>query len=58
LGRCNLDCAWCDTPFTWDWAGKNGTVYDPTVELRRMPVGQVADTMNAMGVKLVVVSCG
>ena len=25
LGRCNLDCKWCDTPYTWDWKGKNGT---------------------------------
>ncbi|HJL05673.1 MAG TPA: 7-carboxy-7-deazaguanine synthase QueE [Polyangiaceae bacterium LLY-WYZ-15_(1-7)] len=19
LGHCNLRCAWCDTPYTWDW---------------------------------------
>lgn len=19
LGGCNLDCTWCDTPYTWDW---------------------------------------
>ena len=19
LGRCNLTCSWCDTPYTWDW---------------------------------------
>lgn len=33
LGRCNLDCSWCDTPYTWDWTGKNGTTYDPKVEI-------------------------
>lgn len=28
LGLCNLDCAWCDTPWTWDWTGKNGPPQD------------------------------
>lgn len=28
LGLCNLDCAWCDTPYTWDWTGKLGVTYD------------------------------
>jgi 7-carboxy-7-deazaguanine synthase len=28
LGMCNLDCKWCDTPYTWDWSGKNGIAYD------------------------------
>ena len=41
LGRCNLDCRWCDTPYTWDWQGKNGVSYDPKVELTRMSVDQV-----------------
>jgi len=27
LGMCNLDCSWCDTPYTWDWIGKNGVAY-------------------------------
>jgi len=43
LGRCNLDCAWCDTPYTWDWTGTNGTVYDPAVELRRFPIDELVD---------------
>lgn len=30
LGRCNLDCSWCDTPNTWDWSR-----FDPAIELRR-----------------------
>lgn len=29
---CNLDCKWCDTPFTWDWTGKNGVAYDRAKE--------------------------
>lgn len=28
LGRCNLDCSWCDTPYTWDWKR-----YSPATEL-------------------------
>lgn len=29
---CNLDCSWCDTPYTWDWTGKNGVAYDRAKE--------------------------
>lgn len=48
LGRCNLDCTWCDTPYTWDWKGKNGTVYDPAVELTRMTVRDVSDQLRSL----------
>lgn len=41
LGRCNLDCSWCDTPYTWDWTGKNGTVFDPAVEVSRETTANV-----------------
>jgi len=58
LGRCNLDCSWCDTPFTWDWSGKNGTVYDPAVELSRQSVESVAERVRAMNVPLLVVTGG
>lgn len=42
LGLCNLDCAWCDTPYTWDWDGKNGVKYDRRSELTRMDVYDIA----------------
>jgi hypothetical protein len=53
LGRCNLDCSWCDTPFTWDWDR-----YDPAVELRRMPVTEVVARLEAMEPEIVVVTGG
>ena len=41
LGRCNLDCSWCDTPYTWDW-----TRHDPTKELTEVPVSAVIDHLR------------
>lgn len=57
LGRCNLDCGWCDTPYTWDWTGKNGTAYDPA-DLTRRTVDSVVDELQALDVNRVVVSGG
>lgn len=53
LGRCNLDCRWCDTPFTWDWER-----YDPAVELAERAVADVVAEVEAMGVDRVVVTGG
>lgn len=53
LGRCNLDCAWCDTPYTWDWDG-----YDPAKELRREAVATIVEQLDAMAPQIVVVTGG
>jgi 7-cyano-7-deazaguanosine (preQ0) biosynthesis protein QueE len=53
LGRCNLDCTWCDTPYTWDWER-----FDPAVELSERAVGDVVAEVEAMGVDRVVVTGG
>ena len=53
LGRCNLDCAWCDTPYTWDWER-----FDPAVELGERTVDDVVAEVEAMGVDRVVVTGG
>lgn len=53
LGRCNLDCSWCDTPFTWNWAR-----YDPAVELSEGTIDDIVDQVSAMGVDRVVVTGG
>jgi 7-cyano-7-deazaguanosine (preQ0) biosynthesis protein QueE len=53
LGRCNLDCSWCDTPFTWDWDR-----FDPAVELREQAVDEVVAELDAMAIDRVVVTGG
>ena len=47
LGLCNLDCKWCDTPYTWDWTGKNGHKYSKAIELRRSTVSELAAKVPA-----------
>ncbi|HET9058952.1 MAG TPA: 7-carboxy-7-deazaguanine synthase QueE [Acidimicrobiales bacterium] len=65
LARCNLTCGgpgaakWaCDTPYTWDWAGQNGTVYEPEREVHKADVADIVQQVLALGVDLVVVSGG
>ncbi len=53
LGRCNLDCSWCDTPFSWDWER-----FDPAVELREVGVEDLVAEVAALGVDRVVVTGG
>ena len=53
LGRCNLACRWCDTPYTWDWGR-----FDPAEELRTVTVDEVLAQLDAMGVGLLVVTGG
>jgi 7-carboxy-7-deazaguanine synthase len=53
LGRCNLDCSWCDTPYTWDWDR-----YDPAEELHATPVAAVLAQLAGMAPDIVVVTGG
>ena len=54
LGRCNLACTWCDTPYTWDWSR-----FDASVELAELSVDDVVARVDAMGpVELLVVTGG
>jgi 7-carboxy-7-deazaguanine synthase len=53
LGRCNLACRWCDTPYTWDWDR-----HDPAEELHTMAVADVMARLDAMGAGLLVVTGG
>lgn len=58
LGMCNLDCAWCDTPFTWDWTGKNGHAYNKQDELSHTTVEELRDWVQRHDTRLVVISGG
>ena len=53
LGRCNLACTWCDTPYTWRW-----TDHDAAVELREQSVAEIAALLDAMNVDMVVITGG
>ena len=53
LGRCNLACTFCDTPYTWRWSD-----HDPAVELRTATVDDVLTELLVMDVPLVVVTGG
>ena len=48
LSRCNLDCSWCDTPYTWDWTGKLGVAFDPAAESHRVSVSGVVEALLAL----------
>jgi 7-cyano-7-deazaguanosine (preQ0) biosynthesis protein QueE len=58
LGGCNLACKWCDTPYTWDWTGRNGKRYDPRVELRRLSPNDVWLELSHRKTSMLVVSGG
>jgi 7-carboxy-7-deazaguanine synthase len=53
FSRCNLDCAWCDTPYTWDWSR-----FEPSLVVSRVPVGEIAAWVAGTGVDLLVVTGG
>lgn len=47
FGLCNLTCSWCDTPYTWDWTGRNGVAFDKG-SLQRHTVDKVYDDARAL----------
>jgi len=48
VSGCNLTCDWCDTPYTWDWKGKNGVKYDPKKETIGFTVEQVVGQIMSL----------
>ena len=53
LGGCNLSCAWCDTPYSWDWSR-----FEPTEELTHMSVDQIVRNRAISKAPLIVITGG
>jgi 7-cyano-7-deazaguanosine (preQ0) biosynthesis protein QueE len=53
LGKCNLACSFCDTPFTWRW-----TDHDPAVELHDVETDEILGRLDAMDIDMVVITGG
>lgn len=53
LMACNLHCAWCDTPYTWD-----ASRFDLSAEGTSTPVDAIVDQVDAMDVGWLVISGG
>lgn len=64
LAGCNQHCSWCDTPYTWDWSGRNGKKYDPREEVHKYDWKDLVDALLALpgtlpgGRQLLVISGG
>ncbi len=63
LSRCNLACVWCDTAYTWHFAGDNrphrdGIAFDRAVNQMTVPEAGVAARIAALGKHRLVITGG
>lgn len=63
LSRCNLACTWCDTPYTWHFAGdtrphRGGETFDRAANQVTLPVADVAARIRALGQDRLVITGG
>lgn len=64
LSGCNLQCSWCDTPYTWAFteglAEKHdeGKVYDRSQEQIKISVGEAIDQVSTLKIPRLVITGG
>ncbi|MBL4717029.1 MAG: 7-carboxy-7-deazaguanine synthase QueE [Erythrobacter sp.] len=63
LSRCNLACVWCDTAYTWHFAGderphRDGVEFDRTANQLTLGEEEVAARITALGQKRLVITGG
>lgn len=58
LSGCNLHCSWCDTPYTWDWTGRNGHRFRPSEERQLLSPFAVYNELRGRTNEMLIVSGG
>jgi len=63
LSGCNLHCVWCDTAYTWNWAGtpfahQNGTKFNIPDEMIALSAAETAARIHALPSEGVVITGG
>ena len=56
LAGCNLSCAWCDTPYSWDWTNHDRGRNSRSIEVAELAGQLVADVSPS--VRLLVITGG
>ncbi len=60
---CNLQCFWCDTPYTWNWTGtgfahREAGSFDRDAETARLTIDALAERVAAFGNAALVLTGG